>query len=437
MPRFPVASGREEAQAAYDRTTTPDHATKAAACGRRGSTPHRKWLSAARWALRNTLVLGLEPAVRRFLRARPRSYLSRLLGDRAFALAAATTLLAAGTVGTSPPINLSDVAAGTGGFVMNGIDARDDSGFSVSGAGDVNGDGLADLIVGARKADPGGNDRAGESYVVFGKADGTAVNLSDVAAGSGGFVIIGIDAQDQSGYSVSGAGDVNGDGLADLIVGAPGADPGGNSFAGESYVVFGKADGTAVELTDVAAGSGGFVINGIDSDDLSGQSVSGAGDVNGDGLADVIVGASGVAPGGNNAAGESYVVFGKADGTAVNLSDVAAGSGGFIINGIDVYDYSGFSVSGGGDVNGDGLADLIVGAFGAGPGGNNYAGESYVVFGKADGTAVNLSDVAAGSGGFVINGIDTYDLSGYSVSRAGDVNGDGLEDVIVGAFIDP
>ncbi len=116
----------------------------------------RRW-KGRRWTL--------EPAIRRFLRARPRSFLARLLGDRGFALAAAVSLAAAGTAGAEPPIELSDVAAGTGGFVINGIDALDHSGVSVSGAGDVNGDGLADLIVGAVGADPGGNARAGESYV--------------------------------------------------------------------------------------------------------------------------------------------------------------------------------------------------------------------------------------------------------------------------------
>ncbi len=181
---------------------------------------------------------ALEPAVRRFLRARPRGYLVRLVGDRAFALAAAASLLAAGVAGALPPVELSDVAAGSGGFVMNGIDPVDFSGFSVSGAGDVNGDGLADVIVGAWSADPGGNSSAGESYVVFGKADGTAVDLADVAAGNGGFVMNGIDVFDESGLRVSGAGDVNGDGLADVIVGAALADPRGNSYAGESYVVF-------------------------------------------------------------------------------------------------------------------------------------------------------------------------------------------------------
>ena len=104
-----------------------------------------------------------------------------------------------------------------------------------------------------------------------------------------------------------------------------------------------------------------------------------------------------------------------------------------MINGIDAADYSGRSVSNSGDVNGDGLDDLIVGAYGADPNGNSQAGESYVVFGKADGTAVDLSDVTAGDGGFVIHGIGERENVGDAISNAGDVNGDGLDDLIFGA----
>lgn len=387
-------------------------------------------LMAGRWSGPR---LSLEPAVRGFLRARSRSYLLNLAGNRAFALAAAATLLATGAVHAIPPIELSDVAAGSGGFIIDGVGYGGQSGMSVSGVGDFNGDGVPDIIVGAPYARPyGGNIHAGKSYVVFGKSDTEAVNLPyNFDKPDTVLTINGINLEDRSGRSVSGAGDFNGDGLNDVIIGAPNA-----GLAGESYVIFGRTDNTTVELADIVAGSkSGFVIYGIDSGDLSGISVSGAGDVNNDGLADIIIGAHGASPGGISSAGESYVIFGKANTNPVSLVDIAAGIGGFVINGNDLVDQSGRSVSGAGDVNGDGLDDLIIGAPRADGNGNKLAGESYVVFGKANTDAVELSDIIAGDGGFVINGPITfcYSRSGYSVSGAGDVNGDGLDDVIIGA----
>ncbi len=331
---------------------------------------------------------------------------------------------------TERPITVS-VKIWAQGFAINGENAGDWSGFSVSTAGDVNGDGLDDLIVGVHKADLSGKSDTGRSYVVFGKTDNTAINLSAIALGTGGFVINGENTGDESGYSVSNAGDVNGDGLDDLIVGARNADPSGTVDAGKSYVVFGKTNNTAINLSAIALGTGGFVINGENVNNLSGASVSNAGDVNGDGLDDLIVGAFLASLNSKLQIGKSYIIFGKTNNTAINLS--AIGTEGFVVNGENMNDYSGYSISTAGDVNGDGLDDLIVSAHVADSNGKVKAGKSYVIFGKEDSTTIDLSAIASGTGGFVINGENVNDESGFSVSNAGDVNGDGLDDLIVGA----
>src|SRR4028119_2192832 len=177
-----------------------------------------------------------------------------------------------------PTFNLSDLD-GSNGFAINGIAAYDESGRSVSSAGDVNGDGFDDLIIGAFLADPNGISYAGQSYVVFGSNSGFGADLNlSTLDGSNGFAINGIAANDLSGRSVSSAGDVNGDGFDDLIIGAFGADPNGISQAGQSYVVFGSNSdfGASFNLSELN-GSNGFAINGIAAGDVSGGAGSSAG----------------------------------------------------------------------------------------------------------------------------------------------------------------
>src|SRR5262245_26343755 len=292
-------------------------------------------------------------------------------------------------------IDLSSLDGNTG-FKLTGSNFTF-FGRSVASAGDVNGDGFADVIVGSS---------ASASYVVFGQASGFAANIGLASLdGSTGFSLSG------AGFSVNSAGDVNGDGVADLIVGD----------SGVSYVVFGQASGFAANIAlGSLNGSTGFRLSG------AGTAVASAGDVNGDGFADLIVGS----------AGAQYVVFGKASGFAANI-DVSALDGitGFTLSGAGgIQGAGGRFVGSAGDVNGDGFADLIVGADLADVNGTD-SGASYVVFGKASGFAANV-DLSAldGTSGFILSGAGTGHRSGFSVASAGDVNGDGFADVIVGAL---
>ncbi|TXI16782.1 MAG: hypothetical protein E6Q62_10775 [Nitrosomonas sp.] len=307
-----------------------------------------------------------------------------------------------------PVINLSSLD-GTNGFRMDGVTDGDHSGFSVSNAGDVNGDGFDDVIMGAPLANPseGNGYPLGSSYVVFGKASGfsAAIALSSLD-GNNGFRLDGGTAHilERSGSSVSGAGDINGDGYDDLVVGAPrAASYYGDSIDGYSYVVLGKATGfnAALDLS-----SSGFGMAGSYESYLGG-SVSSAGDINGDGFDDVIIGASGYR-------NTSYVFFGKTSGFSTTSLNRLDGSNGFWI----ISDNSGSPVSSAGDVNGDGFDDVIVGG-----------SVSYVVFGKATGFDARLDVINLdGDSGFSVTG----EAGNRSVSDAGDVNGDGIDDFTVG-----
>lgn len=326
---------------------------------------------------------------------------------------------------------------GANGFKLIGEASSDYSGSTVSGIGDINGDGLADIAVGAPLASPHGRLHAGSSYVIFGK-NGSWVSPIELSSinGINGIKLHGEAIGDQSGYSISGAGDINGDKIADFIIGASSASSEGRNKSGSSYVVFGKKTAWVSDFElSTLNGMNGFKLNGELAGDFSGNSVSGAGDINSDGVDDLIIGAF-ASPAGRSQAGTSYVIFGHQGNWAspLQLSNLT-GSNGFKINGEVANDWSGGSVSGVGDINGDGIDDIAIGASSSSPGGRLHSGTSYVLFGKNSSwtSSIELSGLN-GVNGFKIHGEAQYDYSGTSVSYAGDINHDGIADLIIGAF---
>jgi Ca2+-binding RTX toxin-like protein len=309
---------------------------------------------------------------------------------------------------------------GLGGFTLLGANYGDDASNAIS-IGDINGDGLVDLLIGARGFDPDGKTQfpdafeasAGAAYVVFGEPDNWPLggaNLRDLNKGGevgeiNGFRLEGfrtgqsaagtVGPGDQAGRAVAAAGDVNGDGFADFIVGAPTATT-EFYYEGEAYVVFGKAGSwpTSQDLIDLD-GTDGFRIPGTTSGTELASDVSSAGDINGDGLDDVIVSGD----------GNAYVIFGKSDGWSAGFDITTLnGTNGFTLEGAG-------AVSDAGDVNGDGIDDMIVSELGG--------SISHVVYGRL--TPWNASYVLADMDG-------TTEVAG-ALTAIGDINDDGLIDL--------
>ena len=289
----------------------------------------------------------------------------------------------------------------------------DDFGNAVCMTGDVNNDGFDDILIGAPRYD----SSRGKTYLIYGKASGWSKNTPVTTAAAATFV--GRAGNDWSGYSLGFAGDINNDDFDDILIGAYLADHSGLTNAGAAYLFLGKAAGWSGDFI-VTDGDALFV--GENSSDGFGRKVSAAGDVNNDGFADFLVSATG----GHAGHGEIYLFLGAESNWAgtIDASNAAAS-----FYGENDGDYAGFSASSAGDVNSDGFSDLLIGADENDYGGSR-AGKAYLIFGKEAGWTMN-TDLALSDGSFF--GEQAGDHLGKPVSAAGDVNNDGYGDFFVGA----
>ncbi|WP_310620303.1 cadherin-like domain-containing protein [Flexibacterium corallicola] len=363
---------------------------------------------------------------------------------------------------------------GSSGFKMKGA-SGEFAGIDISDAGDMNGDGVDDVIIGT--GIPGtGNTKV---YVVYGDTQGHGnLNLNNLST-SQGFVIESNAANDGHGQIISSAGDVNGDGFDDIIMGAPfGAGRGGLSgdpySAGEAYVVFGSQTVTGDLNLSSLTPNQGFVIQGSRADDTVGYSVSGAGDVNGDGFDDMVVSAPLFTLDPNrieDSKSITHVLFGTDQGFGVrsngqrivNADEITFDKGFSIVDEFDsgriytqengsgserteVGGITGWSVSDAGDFNGDGFDDLVLSSV------KDYdsdmSNEAYIVFGT-DGLfgvkdkgqqTLNLYNADSHEalkifGSSPDSSLDFFETDefGATVSSAGDINGDGYDDVLISA----
>ena len=334
---------------------------------------------------------------------------------------------------------------GTNGFAMVGTRNNDSSGYSIRPAGDVNGDGLADVIIGAPFATRLGTNTVGETYLVYGSTNGVPTSYADLTNtwldGTNGIILTGFEQQDYSGYAVDGAGDVNGDGYDDILIGAYRAYGfwSQTGIAGKTYLVYGGSHLPAQIHLNPSwfNGTNGTVFAGAANDIYSGETLAGIGDVNGDGYADFIIGAKYGRGTHSYYVGHTYLVYGSPHPYPANItlnSDWLNGTNGMTFEGLTNTLMIGKSVSAAGDVNGDGYADFLTGSDGAQPDGYGNQGAAFLVFGQSAKFAplVTLSPTwATGTNGVWFTGATNQsNLAGLSAA-AGDVNADGFDDILL------
>ncbi|MCH8345268.1 MAG: FG-GAP repeat protein [Planctomycetes bacterium] len=359
---------------------------------------------------------------------------------RVLAGAAVVLVLSAGSALAQPGWVLSHqkIDDTEGGFTGI-LDDHDFFGRSAASLGDLDGDGVDDLAVGATFDDDGGTPpdaQRGAVWVLFLNTDGTVKAHQKISDTQGGFTGI-LDDDDQFGSSVASLGDLDGDGVTDLAVGAAEDDDGGTGSGanrGAVWVLFLNTDGTVKSHQKISDTQGGFTGT-LDDDGYFGNSVASLGDLDGDRVPDLAVGAFADDDGGSGR-GAVWVLFLNPDGTVKahqKISDTQGGFTGILDNTV----LFGSSVASLGDLDGDGVGDLAVGARRDDDGCEVQCdrGAVWVLFLNTDGTVNSHQKISDTQGGFT-GVLDDFDWFGSSVGWLGDLDGDAVADLAVAAPLD-
>lgn len=308
------------------------------------------------------------------------------------------------------------ISALQGGFGA-GLDERDRFGRAIAPLGDLDGNGVNDLVISANKDDDAGSN-AGAVYVLFMNAGGTVSSKLKITQGIGGFTGI-LDGSDYFGVSLANLGDIDGDGNDDLAVGAYKDDDGGTD-RGAVWILFLDGNGVVKGHQKISSTAGGLV-GPLADGEFFGTGVVGLGDVNGDGVRDL--GAAGYN------GGAAFVLFLNSNGTVAAERRIdGTNLGG--VTGLEAA-FFGATLGSPGDLDGNGVCDLVVGAPQDNDGGPGR-GSVWVLFLDATGSVVQIQKISATSGGLP-DVLDDGDFFGVAVAGTGDLDLDGVPDLVVGA----
>ncbi len=321
------------------------------------------------------------------------------------------------------------IARGHGGLVgLSAPDPLDRFGSALATVGDVNGDGVSDLAAGAPFQDDGVPAGGGGVWILFLDPGGSVVGHQEISEIRGGLGNV-LDALDMFGGALAAIGDLNGDGIPDVAAGAPGDDEGA-ADSGAVWILFLKADGTLLDRRKIGELSGGFA-GGLSAADRFGASLAWLGDLDGDGFGELAVGAPGTDVGGSNA-GAVWILSLLPDGTVRREHRIDASAPG-LSGAQDTGDAFGESLAALGDLDGNGTRELAVGAVGDELPGQGF-GSVFVLFLRADATPASFTALAPGLAGFASDGFPTGAF-GAGLACPGDVDGDGLDDLAAGDYL--